>query len=466
MYELDQKYIDKLEEIAAEIQESDELEKYLETEEDEDYLLLKEMYEPKLAEVHEEVAKQDPLQLIPLELVVLDPAFEGLFLPKILGYSVLRGEFNEDYKYVRPQEHFKEVLLAICNSANFEILKKRIGQSIQIGFALSSDIWITNLINSIANKRVRYYLQAQKLERYRRAKEREIGYARYKQQFRHDLYHTATFPTTQNELSVEFSSLKHFLIHRINLKLDNSSIMEPLKDFIANETFKGTPEHLQIMSLYAKFFDLNEADMAHLKQHFNETRQKMPDFVEHYLEFHLENLEGDEIAWTPEADKRITEILDRSIKDDLTDYYDLMDTIHGKGYTNAEVQEAIKTFYERYEGLSTINECVRYTIFYYFNQVISNLEVDQYTDYFEITKLFPVYMDIFMNQKFNQNLEKASKKYLKKLLKHYTDKRGKDYQDIKKFVAATFVDFGFMTEKEVVETFKTRRKKKKKTTES
>ena len=51
---------------------------------------------------------------------------------------------------------------------------------------------------------------------------------------------------------------------------------------------------------------------------------------------------------------------------------------------------------------------------------------------------------------------------MRKLLKHYTDKRGKDYQDIKKFVSTAFQDFGFMKEKEIVEMFKTRRKRKKK----
>ena len=45
-------------------------------------------------------------------------------------------------------------------------------------------------------------------------------------------------------------------------------------------------------------------------------------------------------------------------------------------------------------------------------------------------------------------------------MKKYTDKRGKDYQDIKKFVKTNFVDLGFMKEKELVEFFKTRRKKK------
>ena len=70
-------------------------------------------------------------------------------------------------------------------------------------------------------------------------------------------------------------------------------------------------------------------------------------------------------------------------------------------------------------------------------------------------------MKIFGNQQFNQDVEDSSMVYIKKLLKRYTDKRGKDYQDIKKFVSSTFVELGFMKEKEVVELFKTRRKKKK-----
>jgi hypothetical protein len=45
-------------------------------------------------------------------------------------------------------------------------------------------------------------------------------------------------------------------------------------------------------------------------------------------------------------------------------------------------------------------------------------------------------------------------------LKFYTDKRGKDYQDIKKFVRAAFLDLGFMSDKELIELFKTKRKKK------
>ncbi len=69
-------------------------------------------------------------------------------------------------------------------------------------------------------------------------------------------------------------------------------------------------------------------------------------------------------------------------------------------------------------------------------------------------------MDIFSNQQFNQDLEDLSMDYVKKLLHFYTDKRGKDYQDIKRFVSSTLQDYRFITEKEVVEIFKTKRKKK------
>ena len=74
---------------------------------------------------------------------------------------------------------------------------------------------------------------------------------------------------------------------------------------------------------------------------------------------------------------------------------------------------------------------------------------------------YPIYMEIFSNQQFNQYLKDLSLSYVKRLLKTHTDKRGKDYQDIKKFVSSNFVELGFLNSKQVVELFKTRRKKKK-----
>jgi hypothetical protein len=65
---------------------------------------------------------------------------------------VLRGRINDDsLRYDKPQDHFKKVLLYIANSSNFEQIRSRAGQSIQMGFALSSDIWITNLSDPVVN---------------------------------------------------------------------------------------------------------------------------------------------------------------------------------------------------------------------------------------------------------------------------------------------------------------------------
>lgn len=461
MYELDSKYREQLDSIAEEIQASEELAKYLEEEEEEHYLRLKEMFEPKIGLVYDEVAASNPLQLIALEHVLLDPSFEGLYLPKILGYSVQRGEINDEYKYTRPQDHFKDVLLAICNSANFDILKKRIGQSIQMGFAMSSDIWVTNLINSLSNKRVRYYLQGQKLDRYRPVEARQAGYLRYQKQFVNDNFQCAEFPETLSQLKVLFQPLKDFLIYRIRKRWDNTSLIPHLKAFIENKELQSSEEYLQVLFLYGAFYKLDEDDTKHLTKYLKQARKNMPECDERMLEFILELHKRDDIEMTPEADLQMSQLIDKSIKDQLTEFYELTDLIHTKGYMNDEVQDAVRVFYSRHEGLSTINECVRATIFGYFERLISNLEEKAYADFFEETKLFPIYMGIFANQKFNQNLKGLSMAYVRRLLKRFTDKRGKDYQDVKKFVSTTFVDFGFLKEKEVVELFKTRRKRKK-----
>ena len=121
MKPLSKKYQESAEAIRTAIQASEELATYLSNEEEEDYAKLQTKFEKQINDLHEEVAAKDPLQLFALEDTLIDPGFEGLFFPRILGYAVLRGDTNEQFKYVRPQEHFKKVLLAICNSMYFDI---------------------------------------------------------------------------------------------------------------------------------------------------------------------------------------------------------------------------------------------------------------------------------------------------------------------------------------------------------
>ena len=461
MEALDAHYVEKLNEIAEEIQASEELAKYLEEEEETDYKLLQEMYEPKISAIYESVSAYYPLQLIALEKHLLDERFEGLFLPKIIGYSVLRGEINDRYKYILPQDHFKDVLMAICNSANFDIIRQRIGQSVQMGFALSSDIWITNLLNEVTNKRISYFLRSMKKDEYRILNARIKGYNRYKRQFKDAKYLSAVFPTNMSELKVLFSSLKAFLMHRLALKSDNTSLISPIANFINNEDFQKTDEIIEILCLYANFWELDKDYMAHLNGVFNKVRTEIPNFDEKFLTCVLD-LQNSNLDINADAENRVSVIVDRNIKDLLTEYYNLVETIHSKGYLGEETIESVHTFYNSHEGRSLINECVRKVIYGYYARLINNLEERDYNEMIDLArKSYPVYMKIFGNQQFNQDVEDLSMLYIRKLLKKYTDKRGKDYQDIKKFVSSTFVELNFMKEKEVVELFKTRRKKKK-----
>ncbi len=459
--ELDPEYKETLEQIKTAIQASEELALYLEEEEEEQYMALRNYFEPAIHELYEMIATTQPLQILALEKALLDEGFEGLYLPKILGYSVLRGELTENYKYVRPQEHFKDVLLTICNSMNFDILKKRIGQSIQMGFAFSSEIWVTNLLEQIVNKKVIYYLNSLRVARLRDPEQRKAALARYARQFGNSHYPSVAIPDTLAELKAMGMSFQDFIIYRINAEgVDNTSLLQPLTDFVTNEEFIGSDEHLRVMALVAGYFDLEKSQKAAINKVFNESRAKTPEFVEKFLVLVRLMHKSENIDLTPEVDMRYSEIVDRSIDDDLSAYFDLLEIVHGRGFVSDEAKEAVTKFYTSHEGRSLVNDCLRHTVYHLFLRYIDNLEPESYPDYFEITKHFTTYMDIFANQKFNQRLEEASMRYVRKLLKRYTDKRGRDYQDIKKFVAHNFVDFNFLTEKEVVELFKTRRKRK------
>ncbi|HFC00312.1 MAG TPA: hypothetical protein ENJ53_05860 [Phaeodactylibacter sp.] len=462
MKPLHQEYIDELAIIKKGIQDSDILAKYLDEEEEEDYLALRAAFEPAIAELYKKVANDNPLQLLTLEKELLDEAYEGMYITRILGFSVLRGEINDNYKYVRPQSHFKDVLVAIVASSNYDIMKKRIGQTIQIGFALSSDIWITNLINEIVNKRIRYFFQSQKNRKYRELKERKIALAKYKNQFRNENYFYTEFPTNSVELKVLFSEVKLFLKNRIILNIDNSSFIPEIKTFLNNPDFQGTEEYMEMLAYYGFFFDKNEADQAEFATHFNRSRTDIEDFENKWLDLVLEIHSNKEINLDKAADLRLSAAVDKSINDKISRFYTLTDEIHSKSYTNDEVIEAIKIFYNSNPGKSKINECVRATIYKYFARFITNLAPEDYNEFFELAKIFPTYMGIFDNQQFNQNLKELCVRYVKKLTKKFVDKRGRAYQDVKRFVKVSFVDFGFMTPKQIVEFFKTKRVRKPK----
>lgn len=458
MQELDPKYYARLQEIAAAIQESPALAQYMEEEDEEQYAELRQQFEPYISELHHWVAAEAPLQLVTLEKYLLNELFEGLYLPRVLGYAVLRGEVSDQFRYLRPNDHFKDVLLAICASPHFDQLRKRIGQTIQVGFALSSDIWITNLLSLVENKRVRSFLTQLKSDRYRDTKDRAELYQRYARQLRNELYFSADFPTSLGEMKANFSALRQFLMKRFEVGGDNQSLHQQIQDFLNNEQFQNTDEYLEMLAMYINYMELDGPTKEMVSKHFERERRALQEFDEKYLQFLLTCYES-KAGITSVQDERASAIIDKSRPDKVSDYYRIADKIHSLGYVHQDSIDAVQDFYASHEGLSVETECLRRLVLVYFTRLIQGLTERDYADYFELNKIFGLYMRIFDNQQFNQAMERISMDYVNKLLKRYSDKRSRDYQDIKKFVSVNFQEFGFLKEKEVVELFKTRRKR-------
>lgn len=463
MQALDEKYYDRLNDLAAAIQDSPSLAQYLEEEEDEYYNALRQEFEPAISELHHQVASEAPLQLVTFEKYLLEPAFEGLYLPRVMGFAVLRSEINDQYRFVRPNDHFKDILLAICRSPHFDQLKKRIGQSISLGFALSSDIWITNLMSNVENKRIRNFLQQQNTDRYRDLKDRADLYRRYSNQLRNETYFSADFPTTLGEMKANFSALRQFLLKRFEAGGDNASLKDKTKVFLDTKEFQNNEEYLEMLAMYGNFIDLDPAERLSFATHFERERRSFAEFDVRYLRFLVSLYHTPGI--TAVNDERMSQTIDKNYKDKISDYYRIADKVHSLGYVHPDAIEAVQEFYNAHQGLSVESECLRRLVLNYFVRLINGLTEREYNDYFELNKYFATYMKIFGNQQFNQDVEKVSMVYVNKLLTKFTDKRAKDYQDVKKFISTQFVDFGFLKDKEVVEMFKTRRKRRSKAEE-
>ncbi|MGB3132470.1 MAG: hypothetical protein WBB26_12380, partial [Saprospiraceae bacterium] len=133
---------------------------------------------------------------------------------------------------------------------------------------------------------------------------------------------------------------------------------------------------------------------------------------------------------------------------------------HSKGFIHEDVLDGVNAFYSQYEGMSINNECLRLSISNLFYKVVSNLSCPEYHAFFELNKTFGAYINIFSNSAFSQDVENMCMDYVNKLLAFYKDKRSKEYQEIKKLVSSNFTELEFLSDKELVELFKIKRKKK------
>ena len=464
MYELNEAYAQHLDAIAEAIQASPNLASYLEEEEDQYYEALKQEFEPQIEAAYQQMIDFSPLEIESFERKLYDERFEGLFLPRVLGYAVLRGEITEHYYYARQNNHFGDTLEVIAANSNFDQLRTRIGQSVQCGFALSSDIFVTNLINGVKSKRVRQFLQGQRSSDARTMEGRRRIERRYRRQFRDRNYHYAPFPLTTGELTTHTTALIDFLLYRVGGELNNDALLPTLHEMVTRPEFAGRSEILKPLVIYGAYFAPSDEQRAEVVAALNREREaNAATTSEAILSFILDLKNRNDVPFGAEQEQWLGSVVDRSPEDDLTAYFNLTDRIHTEGYTSPDVQEAIVEELSKHGGLSAFAENIRQTVYQYFAKLANGLgtDVSDYSQWYEITGVqFPAYIKIFGNETFNQQLRSLARKYTKELIKVHTNKRGKDYRDIKKTTVSTWTDYGFMTEKQLKEFFKTPRKKK------
>ena len=344
MYELNDTYKAHLDSIAEAIQASPVLAQYLEEEEDEYYEALKAEFEPQIEAAHEQINHYSPFEIESFERYLLDDRFEGLFLPRVLGYSVLRPQINEMFYYSRQNDHFGQILSYIAGNVNFDQLRSRIGQAVQVGFALSSDIYVTGLIDEIPTKRVRQFLLSQKADNARTPEGRKQIFQRYQRQFRSRNYQYAPFPLAENELISHTDHMVDFLLYRVSqAEMNNDALPGPLYDLATNEDFKGRKEIIEPILIYGAYLDPEGEAQQAIKEVMSRERKANPQRVNDQVLAFLLRLKNDPtITFGQVEELSLGEIIDRDIEDDLTAYFNLTDKIHNDGYTEPEVQEAIQ----------------------------------------------------------------------------------------------------------------------------
>jgi hypothetical protein len=252
-----------------------------------------------------------------------------------------------------------------------------------------------------------------------------------------------------------YENLKDFLLYRSQPGLDNESLIPHIYTLINNKDLSGK-ELLDLLIIIGLKFPLEGEVASSYTARMKELLESDDKEVSLFFNLYDDMLNQDVIR--PENEVSIINLLRTVNSQELQNYFNTVSEVHSKGFVHPDAIETVRAYYDAHEGLSQENECVRTIVMGYITRLINNLEVEAYSDLFEIYKIITEYIGIFSNEKFNQEVKDASLNYTKKCFDFYTDKRGKEYQEIKKFIASTFVELKFLTDKQVVEMFKVKRK--------
>lgn len=145
------------------------------------------------------------------------------------------------------------------------------------------------------------------------------------------------------------------------------------------------------------YYRLDGDNSKKLTQVFNKLRKEKSNFDIDFFAYFLQFVD-DKANFIIDAVGNLSKFIDKSIEDELSRFFWLMDIVYTKGYVAAETIDAIRKYYNEHEWLSNQNRCLRHSLNNRFSKFFNTLSEKDYHEFFEMFKTFSIYMDIFSNE--------------------------------------------------------------------
>ena len=181
------------------------------------------------------------------------------------------------------------------------------------------------------------------------------------------------------ELKMHGSVLKEFLLYRAASDFDNSTLIPQINEFLNKDEFVFEPEFIKITLVLGMYFELKETNFNKLTKVFNKLRKKKEDFDNEFFDYYLQFVD-DRANFKIDAVGNLSKLIDKSIDDELSTFFKLMDIVYVNGYVAIETIDAIRKYYNSHEWLSNHNRCLRHSLLNRFSKFFNNLSEKDYVE--------------------------------------------------------------------------------------
>ncbi len=446
---LDSEFITKFEAIKSFMMGHETYQNYIDQIDQESFDAMKATLDPYLMALFNDVAGKAPLQLIALEDLIMDEELEGLFLPEILTFNVLRASVNDKSKFTRTPDRLERIIRFICISPGFDFIKNTIRLPLRLSLVMSSSIWGHKLAESIQARRSREYILQQLQEARRDEHASALQYKRLRDTYRHIAYQSAPVPVPGSTWKIQYIDFRKFIIDRINHSQDNAALKPSIYEMLNEEYFSGSEEIIELLILLAHFFELEDDDFEAVEELFARFRANHSSFNEVYFDILRSLLLKDELTFSTSNAAIISDLLESTKGgDDLTEFYHLMTACDESELLTEDFVAKVELFSSQHRELVPVTSCLKIILLQIIDHEISEILGSDYTTLPDRIYLYDRIAEAFLEASYRESVAEVIVGHLKVLMFYY-DKSEPEFKEIKKMVGGTPVDYGFITMKEI-----------------